>query len=63
VKVLSYVTADLPIIDTHIHLYDPHRAGGVDWPPASDKVLFRTVLPKHFDRICKVNGIASAVVV
>lgn len=28
-KVLSYVTADLPIIDTHIHLYDPHRAGGL----------------------------------
>lgn len=25
--------------------------------------MFRTVLPKHFDRICKVNGIASAVVV
>ncbi len=53
----------IPIIDTHIHLYDAHRASGVDWPPASDKVLFRSVLPKHFDAVCRENGIETTVIV
>jgi L-fuconolactonase len=53
----------LEIIDTHIHLYDAHRPAGVDWPPASDKVLFRAVLPEHFDEVCRVNGIHSTVIV
>ena len=51
------------IIDTHIHLYDAHRPAGVDWPPETDKVLFRAVLPKHFDEVCQVNGISSTVIV
>jgi L-fuconolactonase len=51
------------IIDTHIHLYDATRAAGVDWPPPSDKVLFRPVLPEHYDAICRVNGIESTVIV
>ncbi len=53
----------IPIIDTHIHLYDAHRASGVDWPPASDKVLFRSVLPEHYDAICRENGITATVIV
>ncbi len=53
----------IPIIDTHIHLYDAHRASGVDWPPASDKVLFRSVLPEHYDAICRANGISATVIV
>ena len=53
----------IPIIDTHIHLYDAHRASGVDWPPASDKVLFRSVLPEHYDAVCRENGITATVIV
>lgn len=51
------------IIDTHIHLYDTEREAGVDWPPPSDKVLYRPVLPEHFDAICAQNGVASTVIV
>ncbi|MBL6764287.1 MAG: amidohydrolase family protein [Verrucomicrobiae bacterium] len=36
------------IIDTHTHFYDPTRPGGVPWPPASDQLLSRTTLPKHY---------------
>ena len=56
-------TDGLEVIDTHIHLYDAHRPAGVDWPPETDKVLFRAVLPEHFDEVSQVNGIRSTVIV
>ncbi|MBT5690113.1 MAG: amidohydrolase, partial [Opitutae bacterium] len=43
------VDVAIPIIDTHIHLYDTSRPDGVPWPPESDKVLYRPVLSQHFD--------------
>lgn len=36
------------IIDTHTHFYDPTRSQGVPWPPKSDALLYRTVLPKDY---------------
>ena len=42
------VTGDIPVIDTHIHLYDTTRADGVPWPPEDDQVLYRPVLPQAF---------------
>ena len=27
------VATDIPVIDSHIHLYDPFRPQGVPWPP------------------------------
>ncbi|MCA9212359.1 MAG: amidohydrolase family protein [Planctomycetales bacterium] len=53
----------IPVIDTHIHLYDTGRPEGVPWPPESDKVLYRPVLPKDFDAIAKQNGITATVIV
>ena len=57
------VTGDIPVIDTHIHLYDTSRAGGVPWPPEDDQVLYRPVLPKHFDPITRANGVTATVIV
>eukprot|EP01051_Picozoa_sp_SAG22_P015151 SAG22_NODE_1944_length_3283_cov_13.320666_2_plen_182_part_00 len=34
----------VPLLDTHVHFYDPSRPGGVPWPPA-DSPLHRTVMP------------------
>jgi L-fuconolactonase len=53
----------LQIIDTHIHLYDTNRSEGVDWPPVTDKVLYRPVLTEHFDEVADRAGIASTVIV
>ena len=53
----------LQIIDTHIHLYDTNRSEGVDWPPVTDKVLYRPVLTEHFDEVADGAGIASTVIV
>ena len=53
----------IPIVDTHIHLYDTGRSEGLPWPPKTDKVLYRPVLPKHFDAIAKDNQITATVIV
>ena len=51
------------MIDTHIHLYDTNRSEGVDWPPVTDKVLYRPVLTEHFDEVADREGIPSTVIV
>ena len=43
------MAAPAQIIDTHTHFYDPSRRQGVPWPPKTDALLYRTVLPSHFD--------------
>jgi predicted TIM-barrel fold metal-dependent hydrolase len=54
---------DIPIVDTHIHLYDPRRPGGVAWPPPDDKVLYRPILPKDFNKVAGENNITATVIV
>ncbi|HEX3656611.1 MAG TPA: amidohydrolase family protein [Pirellulales bacterium] len=39
-----------PIIDAHVHFYDPTRPEGVPWPNKNDPVLFRKTLPADFRR-------------
>jgi L-fucono-1,5-lactonase len=51
------------IIDCHTHFYDPSRPGGVPWPGKDDKVLYRTVLPKHFREVAGPLGVTGTVVV
>jgi len=51
------------IIDCHTHFYDPSRLGGVPWPGKDDKVLYRTVLPKHFREVAGPLGVTGTVVV
>lgn len=53
--------SDIPIVDTHIHLYDTNRP--LPWPPKSDHILYRPVLPKHFDAVAKENGVTATVIV
>ena len=56
-------TDPIPVIDTHIHLYDTNRSAGVPWPRASDKVLYRPVLSQHFDAICYTHDVTATVIV
>ena len=53
----------IPVIDTHIHLYDTNRSEGVPWPRTTDKVLYRPVLSQHFDAICEANAVTATVIV
>ena len=53
--------APIPIIDTHIHLYDPTRPQGVPWPPKDGKVPYRRTLPEDYRRLVKPHGIVGAI--
>ncbi len=50
-------------IDTHIHLFDPHRAGGIPWPPANDPIRSKPTYPSRFREVAGPLGMAGAVVV
>lgn len=38
----------IPVIDTHIHLFDPTRPGGVPWPEKTDTALYKQALPQRY---------------
>ena len=50
-----------PIIDTHIHLFDPTRPGGVPWPPKENTVLYKPALPDRYRKIAVPLGIKGAI--
>jgi L-fuconolactonase len=52
-----------PIVETHIHFYQPSRPGGVPWPTPAEGPIFRDVLPPEYVAFAKAQGVVSAVVV
>lgn len=53
-------TAPIPVIDTHIHLFDPTRPEGVPWPP-KDAVMYRPTLPEHFRKVATPFNVKGAI--
>ncbi|HEV2446645.1 MAG TPA: amidohydrolase family protein [Candidatus Sulfopaludibacter sp.] len=53
--------AAIPIIDTHIHLFDTARPQGVPWPARENAVLYRPALPERYRRIAEPLGIRGAI--
>jgi predicted TIM-barrel fold metal-dependent hydrolase len=51
----------MPIIDTHIHLFDPTRPQGVPWPDKNNKVLYQPALPDRYRRVTQGLGIVGAI--
>ena len=51
----------MPIIDTHIHLFDPTRPQGVPWPEKNDTVLYKPALPERYRKIAVPLGVAGAI--
>jgi hypothetical protein len=41
----------MPIIDTHIHLFDPRRRQGVPWPPKDDRIITRQLAEQKMERL------------
>jgi len=52
-----------PLIDTHVHFYDPSRPEGVPWPDKKNAVLYRTVLPDEWERLVAPLGTGGTIVV
>jgi len=53
---------DRPIVDTHLHFFQPSRPGGVPWPPPESK-LFRDVLPAEYEAVAHDARIVAAGIV
>lgn len=53
----------IPIIDTHIHLFDPRRPQGVPWPDKGDEILYRPALPDRYRQVTEALGIVGAIAV
>ncbi|HLY19665.1 MAG TPA: amidohydrolase family protein [Bryobacteraceae bacterium] len=51
----------VPIIDSHIHLFDTARPQGVPWPDKKDAVLFKPALPARYRQVTKGLGIVGAI--
>ena len=52
---------DVPIIDTHIHLFDPRRPKGIPWPPKDDVIRYKPALPERFVALTSKLGIVGAI--
>jgi predicted TIM-barrel fold metal-dependent hydrolase len=54
----------MPVIDTHIHLFDPFRPGGAPWPSKTNPahaVMYKTSLPARYRPIAEPLGIVGAI--
>ncbi|MFN8007884.1 MAG: amidohydrolase family protein [Terriglobia bacterium] len=51
----------VPIIDTHIHLFDPRRPQGVPWPDKNETFLYKPALPSRFRNVIKGLGVVGAI--
>ena len=52
-----------PILDAHIHLFDPTRPGGVPWPPKDDTVLYKPSTPERYSALTAKFGVVGAIAI
>jgi len=61
---LSAKGGPMPIIDTHIHLFDPTRPQGIPWPEKDnkdDEVLYHPALPDRYRQLTQGLGIVGVI--
>lgn len=59
---LAATTAtEIPIIDCHIHLFDPTRPQGVPWPNRNNTLLYKPALPARYRALASPLGIRGAI--
>lgn len=51
-----------PIVDSHIHLFDPRRPQGIPWPPKHD-AIHRPTLPADYFAASAEHGVTGAIAV
>jgi L-fuconolactonase len=60
---LQALNTSMPVVDCHIHLFDPSRPGGVPWPEKNDAVLYHPALPPRYAPLAEPHGIVGAIAV
>lgn len=53
--------AQIPIIDCHIHLFDPTRPQGVPWPDKKNTVLYKPAMPDRYRSLAVPLGVTGAI--
>ena len=53
----------VPIVDTHVHLWDLRRPEGIYWIAKDNKALYRSMLPQTHEPIATSNDVKAVVVV
>lgn len=51
-----------PILDAHVHLFDPTRHGGVPWPEPTD-LIYRPALPERLQSLVAPLGVVGAIAI
>lgn len=59
----SALPQSIPIIDTHIHLFDTGRPGGVPWPEKTDTIIYKPALPERYAQIARPLGVVGALAI
>jgi predicted TIM-barrel fold metal-dependent hydrolase len=62
-KQIPVPAKQIPVIDTHIHLFDPTRPGGVPWPTKDDPALFKPALPPRYVELSARHGVVGAIAI
>jgi L-fuconolactonase len=57
---LAAAATPIPVIDTHIHLFDPRRPQGVPWPP-KDAPMYKPALPAGYRTLTKPHNVVGAI--
>jgi L-fuconolactonase len=52
-----------PIVDTHIHLFQVDRDGGVPWPPRENTALYKNSLPADYEAMARPLGVVASGIV
>lgn len=52
-----------PIVDTHIHIFDVDRPGGVPWPGPDNRHLHKSALPAGYEAVARPLGVIASGIV
>ncbi len=58
--VLAEPPPSVPVIDSHIHLFDVSRPQGVPWPP-KDSPIYKSALPERYRKLAVRHGVVGAI--
>ncbi|MGA3234779.1 MAG: amidohydrolase family protein [Bryobacteraceae bacterium] len=58
---LEAQASPIPIIDTHIHLFDTTRPQGVPYPNKDNAKLYQPALPERYRKIAQPHGVVGAI--
>ncbi len=53
--------AVFPVIDTHIHLFDPTRPQGVPWPPKTNTLIYKPTYPDRYRKLVAKHNVVGAI--